>query len=112
MVLDPAMTRGLRQALVMLLAGAAVALAAGAVWSGLGDTEFRRAAGISLMVVGGALALTGGSVLSRASTLDARAFLGRGPDREDPASGDGLTAVGVFLLVSLPLLVAGLVVHG
>ena len=96
----------------MVLAGAAVALAAAAVWTGVGDTGFRRAAGICLMVVGGLLALTGGTVLSRASTDEARAFLGQGPDREEPDSGEGLTAVGVFVFVSLPLLVGGLVVLG
>lgn len=96
----------------MLLPGAAVALLAAGVWWAVGETDYRRAAGICLMAAAGLLALTGGSVLSRASTSDARAFLGRGPDREDPASGEGLTAVGVFLFVSLPLFVAGLVVFG
>jgi hypothetical protein len=106
------MGRGLRQASALLLLGAAVALAGAAVWAGVGDTGFRRAAGIALMAVAGAVALTGGAASSRASTAQARAFLGRGPDREDPGSGDGLTAVGMFLLVALPLFVAGLVAHG
>ncbi|MGY1751654.1 hypothetical protein [Blastococcus sp. SYSU D01042] len=106
------MGRALRQASVMLLLGAAVGLAAAAVWAGVGDTAYRRTAGIGLMAVAGLLAVTGGAAVSRASTAQARAFLGWGPDREDPDSGDGLTAAGVFLLVSLPLLVAGLVVHG
>ncbi len=96
----------------MLLAGAAVALVVAGAWWGIGDVAFRRTTGIALMAVAGVLALTGGSAISRATTRDARAFLGRGPDREDPGSGDGLTAAGVFLLVSLPLLVAGLVVLG
>ena len=106
------MARGLRQVSTMLLIAAAVALAAAAVWWGVGDTGFRRAAGICLMAVAGVLALTGGNALSRASTADARAFLGRGPDREDPGSGEGLTAVGVFLLVALPLFAIGLVLLG
>jgi hypothetical protein len=106
------MARGLRQAALMILAGAVVALVAGAVWAAVGDTGFPRAAGLSLMAVAGLLALTGGSVLSRTSTVEARAFLGRGPDREDPASGEGLTAAGVLLFVSLPLLVVGLVLLG
>ena len=96
----------------MILAGAAIGLIAGAVWAAVGGTGFPRAAGICLMAVAGVLALTGGSILSRTSTAEARAFLGRGPDREDPASGAGLTAAGVFLFVSLPLLVLGLVLHG
>ncbi|SDF23935.1 hypothetical protein SAMN05660662_1494 [Blastococcus aurantiacus] len=106
------MIRGLRQALLMIVAGALTGLVAGAVWAAVGDTGFQRAAGICLMAVAGLLALTGGSVLSRATTTDARAFLGRGPSREDPASGEGLTAAGVFLFVSLPLLVLGLVLLG
>ncbi len=106
------MGRGLRQAVLMLLAGAAVGLVAAGVWWSVGDTDYRRAAGICLMAGAGLLALAGGSVLSRASTLDARAFLGRGPDQEDPGSGAGLTAAGVFLFVSLPLFVAGLVLFG
>ncbi len=112
MVLDPDMGRGLRQAGMMLLSGAVLALLVGAAWTGLGDIGYRRAVALSLMVAGGVLALTGGTVLSRASTNEARAFLGRGIDREDPASGEGLTAAGVFLFVSLPLLVLGLVLLG
>ena len=96
----------------MLVAGAAVALVAAAVWSILGSTGFRQATAICLVVVGGLLALTGGTAVSRASTNDARAFLGRGPDREEPRSGAGLTAVGVFLFVSLPLAAVGLVLLG
>jgi len=106
------MARGLRQAALMILAGAAIGLVAAAVWVSLGDTGYRRAAGLCLMVLAGVLALTGGSVVSRTSTVEARAFLGRGPDREDPASGEGLTAAGVLLFVSLPLLVLGLVLVG
>ncbi len=106
------MVRGLRQALVLLALAVAVSLAAGALWSAIGDVGFRRGVAISLMVLAGVLGLTGGNVLSRATTADAHAFLGRGPDREDPRSGNGLTGVGVFLFVSLPLLVVGLVLFG
>jgi hypothetical protein len=106
------MIRGLRQAALMVLAGVVLALLAGAIWTGIGDTGYRRAVALSLMAVGGVLALTGGSVLSRTTTLEARAFLGRGPDREDPSSGEGLTAAGILLFVSLPLVVLGLVVFG
>lgn len=96
----------------MLLSGVVAALVVGGAWAALGDTGYRTAVAVCLMVIGGVLALTGGSVLSRATTTEARAFLGRGPDREDPASGEGLTAAGVFLFVSLPLLVVGLVLLG
>ena len=78
----------------------------------MGDTGFRRAAGICLIVVAGILGLNGGNALSRATTADTRAFLGQGPEREGPAGGEGHTAAGVVLFVSLPLLVVGLVLLG
>ena len=73
---------------------------------------FRSTFAITLMVIAGLISLSGGTVLSRAATSDARAFLGMGPDREDPDSGEGLTGVGVFMFVSLPLFVAGGVLIG
>jgi hypothetical protein len=87
-------------------------MAVAGVWSGAGDIGFRRAAALSLMGAAGVLAVTGGTVLSRGSTTEVRAFLGWGPDREEPATGPSLTAVGIFVFVSLPLVVAGLVVFG
>jgi hypothetical protein len=96
----------------MLTLATAVSLGAAGVWSWVGDGGLRQSFGVILMVLGGLLALTGGNALSRASTSDTYAFLGRGPDQEDPNSGEGLTPVGVFLLVSLPLLVLGLALYG
>jgi len=96
----------------MILAAVVLAAVAGAGWAGAGDTGYRRAVGICLMAAACLLALTGGTVLSRATTNQARAFLGHGPDREDPAGGAGLTAAGVLLFVTLPLLVLGLVLVG
>jgi hypothetical protein len=37
---------------------------------------------------------------------------GMGPDREEPYTGEGLTGLGVFLFVSLPLFIAGGVLFG
>ena len=96
----------------MVVGGIVVAAAVGGLWSWLGDSGYRRCAAISLMVIAGVLAVSGGTALSRASTNEVRAFLGWGPDTEEPDSGDGLTAMGVFLLVSIPLLVIGLVLFG
>ena len=42
-VLDDAMARGLRQAALLILAGAALGLIAGAVWAAVSDTGFARA---------------------------------------------------------------------
>ena len=106
------MTRGLRQACVLLLGGAVAAAAVAGVWTAVGGGSFRLHWAVALMVGAGLLALTGGTALSRASTADVRAFLGRGPDHEEQNTGDGLTGVGVFLFVSLPLLVSGLLLYG
>ena len=108
-VLDDPMARGLRQAALLILAGAALGLIAGGIWAAVSDTGFARAAGISLIVVAGILGLTGGTALSCATTTETRAFMGQGPEQGDAGSGEGLTALGVFLFVSLPLLVVGLV---
>jgi hypothetical protein len=73
---------------------------------------FRVKVALAALIVAGLVSVTGGTVLSRAATNDARAFLGAGPDREEPASSDGLTGMGVFLFVSLPLAIAGLALFG
>ena len=105
-------TRGLRQALIMVLASAAVALAAAGLWAAVQGSGFRVPFAVALMIVGGVLSLGGSSVFTRAETSDVRAFLGQGPDREEPATGENLTGVGVFLFVSLPLFLVGLLLYG
>jgi hypothetical protein len=100
--------RGLRQALVMLILSTVVALVIAGLWTALQGGGFRPKVGIALMVIAGLISLTGGTVLSRAATNDERAFiLGTGPDREEPDTGEGLTGLGIFLFVSLPLFIAG-----
>ena len=74
--------RGLRQALVMLAASVAVALAGAGVWAAVNDGGFRVPFAVALMVIGGVLCLTGGTVVARAESNEVFAFLGRGPDRE------------------------------
>jgi hypothetical protein len=96
----------------MLALAVVVSLAAAGVWTAVGEGGFRRSLAVSLMVVAGLLALTGSTAMSRASTADVRAFLGRGLDNDEPRTGEGLTGIGVFLLVSLPLLAAGLLLFG
>ncbi len=104
--------RGLRQAALMLLGSVAGALAVAGLWSALGGGGFRVKVALVLMVIAALLILTGGTWLSREITNDARAFLGQGPEVQDPATGEGLTAVGVFLFVSLPLFAAGGLLYG
>ncbi len=91
----------------MLLVSAVVALVVAGLWSAVRGGEFRSTVGIATMVIAALISLTGGTAMSRAATNDERAFLGMGPDREDPGTGEGLTGLGVFLFVSLPLFIAG-----
>ena len=103
--------RGLRQALVMLLFSAVVALVVAGLWFALHGGGLRSKVGIAVMVIAGLISLTGGAAF-RAADNDERAFLGMGPDREEPYTGEGLTGLGVFLFVSLPLFIVGGVLFG
>jgi hypothetical protein len=104
--------RGIRQALVMVCLSAVVALAVAGVWSALQDGGFLSKLGIVLLVIAALIGLTGGNDFSRAETNEARTFLGMGPEVGLPDSGPGLTTLGAFLLVSLPLGIVGLVLAG
>jgi hypothetical protein len=103
---------GLRQAMVMLGASVAVALAGAGMWWAVQDGGLRVPFAVALMAIGEVLSLGGSSVFSRAETNDVRAFLGQDPDRDEPGTGESLTGVGVFLFVSLPLFAAGLLLYG
>lgn len=98
--------RGLLQALALLVLGASVAALVAVPWW-LASGDFLRRYGFVLLVLGGLVAISGGTELGREVTTDARAFLGAGPDREAPGSGQHLTPFGVFLFVSVPLFVVG-----
>ena len=65
-----------------------------------------RAHGLSCLLLGCLIAITGGTE-SRQVTTDARALLGAGPDPEVPGCLAPLGAVETFLFVSVPLLVLG-----
>ncbi|MGY1714035.1 hypothetical protein ACI78R_06230 [Geodermatophilus sp. SYSU D01106] len=104
--------RGLRQALVMLVGGAAVGAAAAGIWVLLAGGGYRAKLAVALVVVAGLLALVGGSLVARAGTSDVRAFLGRAPERDQADLGGALQPMGVFLFVCVPLAVAGLLLAG
>jgi hypothetical protein len=104
--------RGLRQALVMLLFSAVAAFVVAGLWLALQGGGFRSKVGIASMVIAGLISFTGGTAFSRAADYEDRAFLGMGPDREEPDTGESLTGLGVFLFVSLPLFIAGGVLYG
>ena len=72
-----------------------------------GDS-YRLALAVALMAIGALLALTGSNVITRTGSMDTFAFLGMAPESQDPDAGEGLTSIGVFLFVALPLLVIGM----
>jgi hypothetical protein len=106
------MKRGLQQALIYLIVGVGFASAAAGVWSAVKDDGFRVPLAVSLMVVAALLSLTGSNAISRAGSMDAFAFLGKGPEYEGKDEGEGLTSIGVFLFVALPMFVAGGLLYG
>jgi hypothetical protein len=87
----------------------AVASGVAGVWSAASNSGFWAKAGLVLMVIAGLLVFTGTMAFSRAETTRARAFLGQGPEAQGRDTGQGLTGVGVFLFVALPLFVLGAV---
>ena len=96
----------------MLAVAVVVGLVAAALWVLIKGGGFRVPFAVALMAMGALLALSGGSAISRAGSMDTFAFLGQGPEHEDALSGAGLTNVGIFLFVALPLLLAGLALFG
>jgi hypothetical protein len=106
------LVRGLRRALVMLLCSALAALVVAGMWWALLGGGFRSKVGIASMVIAGLISVTGGTAFSRAADYEERAFLGMGADREEPDTGEGLTGLGIFLFVSLPLFITGGVLYG
>ena len=76
----------------MLLFSAVVALVVAGLWFALQGGGLRSKVAISVIVIAALISLTGGTAFSRAADNDERAFLGMGPDREDPYTGEGLPA--------------------
>jgi hypothetical protein len=106
------MGRGLRQAAVLLGVSVVGSAAAAGLWTLFADGSYRVALAVAQMAVGALLMLSGGTAFSRAGTMDTFAFLGMGPENDEHESGAGLTNVGIFLFVALPLLVAGGLLYG
>ena len=96
----------------MLAVALVLGLAGAGLWTAIEGGGFRVPFAVALMAMGALLALTGSNALSRTGSMDTFAFLGKGPENVDPSSGEGLTNVGIFLFVSLPLLVGGLLLFG
>jgi hypothetical protein len=106
------MGRGLRQAVVLLGASVAGSAAAAGLWTAFTGDGYRVAFAVALMLVGALLGLSGGTAFSRAGSMDTFAFLGMGPENDEHESGEGLTNLGIFLFVGLPMLVAGGLLYG
>jgi hypothetical protein len=96
----------------MIVGSLVFGLAAAGVWTAWQGGEFRPALGITLLFLAGLLAISGGALTTRAGTSETYALMGWSPDREVPATGDSLTAVGVFLFVSVPLFLIGGLLYG
>ena len=96
------MVRGLPQALLVVVGAAVAGLAIAGLWSALGGGDFRPKAGSVLLALGTLFNISSGATFSRSAAFEA----GRRPDRDDIGTG-GLTGLGVFLFVGLPLFLAG-----
>ncbi|MFI7211110.1 hypothetical protein [Micromonospora maritima] len=99
--------RGLREALVLFVIAAVVIAVAVGVWVAVAGGDFAHRLGVSFMLVGLLIGMTGDLTLSRIGMLDARSAFGLPPERDDAGGGRVLTGVGVFLFVSVPLIVVG-----
>ncbi|GGR94217.1 hypothetical protein GCM10010169_43400 [Micromonospora fulviviridis] len=99
--------RGLREALVLfLIAVVTIGIAVG-IWVALSGGDFVHRLGVAFMLVGALIGMTGDLTLSRIGMLPARSTFGLAPEREDAGGGRVLTGVGIFLFVSVPLIVVG-----
>ncbi|MBQ1043126.1 MULTISPECIES: hypothetical protein [unclassified Micromonospora] len=99
--------RGLREALVLFVIAAVVIAAAVGIWVAVGGGDFTHRVGVAFMIVGAVIGMTGDLTLSRIGMLPARSAFGLAPEREDAGGGRVLTGVGIFLFVSVPLIVVG-----
>jgi hypothetical protein len=111
---DSVMTalKGLLEALVLIVIGAAVAAAAALAWLMVGSGGFVERLGVTLVAVGVLWTVTSSFAMSRLGSAHVRAFLGAGPETDNAANqaaGDGwvLTGLGVTLFVTVPLIGVG-----
>ncbi|WBB76301.1 hypothetical protein O7602_12550 [Micromonospora sp. WMMD1128] len=100
--------RGLREALVLFVIAVTVIAVAVAIWVMISGGAFVHRVGVAFMLVGGLIGMTGDLTLSRIGMLPARSTFGLAPEREDGGGGRVLTGVGIFLFVSIPLIVVGI----
>jgi hypothetical protein len=101
--------KGLVEASTMLVMAALVAAISALSWIMIDGGEFAGRMGSCLVLLGVGLAITGDSALSRMGSSQAFAWFGRGPEVGSVHAGGGrlLTGIGVFLLVSVPLMAIG-----
>ncbi|GAA3755957.1 hypothetical protein [Micromonospora maritima] len=99
--------RGLREALVLFVIAAVVIAVAVGIWVAVAGGDFVHRLGASFILAGLLIGVTGDLTLSRIGMLDARSAFGLPPERDDGGGGRVLTGIGVFLFVSVPLIVAG-----
>ncbi|PTA43785.1 hypothetical protein [Micromonospora sp. RP3T] len=100
--------QGLREALVLFVVAVAAITVAVGVWVAVSGGDFVHRVGVAFMLVGAVIGMTGDLTLSRIGMLPARSTFGLAPEREDGGGGRVLTGVGIFLFVSVPLIVVGI----
>ncbi|MFI5837280.1 MULTISPECIES: hypothetical protein [Micromonospora] len=99
--------RGLREALVLFVIAVVVIAAAVGTWVAISGGDFVHRLGVAFLLVGAVIGMTGDLTLSRIGMLPARSTFGLAPERADGGGGRVLTGVGIFLFVSVPLIVVG-----
>ncbi|BCB75779.1 hypothetical protein GCM10022251_26270 [Phytohabitans flavus] len=99
--------KGLLEALVLVVIAAVVAAVAAGIWVAAGDGTFVSRLGICLVAAGALVALTGGLGLTKMGGADTFAWFGHAPERETVDDGRVLTGIGIFLFVTIPLVVLG-----
>jgi hypothetical protein len=99
--------KGLVEALLLFVIGLVVAAVVAAIWVSAGGGGYLNRLGITLLIIGALLAISGDLTLTKLSTHDTFAWFGAGPEREGAGGGRILTGVGIFLFVAVPLIFVG-----
>jgi hypothetical protein len=104
--------RGLRQAVILIVGFAALAVVAAVIWSAVAGGGIRVKVAIALLVVAVLVFITSNGMATRPLMAGISVLQGLPPDDGERADTGGLTGVGIFLLVGLPLFLAGAVLYG
>jgi hypothetical protein len=106
--------KGLLEASAMLVVTAVIAAISALSWMMINGGEFAGRMGSCLVLLGVGLAITGNSGFSRMGSSQAFAWFGLGPEVGSVHAGGTrlLTGIGLFVLVSAPLMAIGAMLSG